>query len=184
MSDQLHVSVADLPSTQAATSYLGLRDQDGGLWFLYIDDSGSPVLTDVRPEGIDLASRQEFSWLRWLSPDGTAWYIWPSTYGSLFYDTARPAGQGTGALFPRWFSPGRLQWTLSVSDAPTLVIVGDAVVQLSLLSQPHSILACRTCQWVGELDRSNARRDQDGNPLHDRCPRDGSLFYPEDETEE
>lgn len=184
MSDQLHVSVADLPSTIAVTSYLAMLDQWGQVWFLLIDDTGSPVLTDTRPEGIDLASRQVFSWLRWQSPDGTSWYIWPSIFGTLFFSRERPMGEGTSMFFATWWSPGRRRWTVALSNDPALVMTGDAVVQLGLVSQPHSIMACRVCPWVGHVDRSNALRDIDGNPLVDRCPRDGTLFYPEDEGEE
>ena len=181
MSDQLHVSAAPLPVTQVVTSYLALSDQEGQLWFLWIDDSGTPVLTDSRPDGIDLASRQVFSWLLWPDLLGAWWYIWPSAAGTLNFSRERPMGQGTGTIFSTWWSPGRRRWTVSLSAAPALVIDGDSLVQVAAL---HSIMACPRCNWCGHLDRSNALRDEDGNPLLDRCPKDGTRFYPDIEADE
>lgn len=177
MSDLIHVNPLEYA---APATYLSLRDQMGGDWYLWIGEVGDPILSRQPPAGgFELASRRTFSWLRWKSASGTIWYLWPSTYGGLEFDQQRPSwGEGTGETWPVWWSPGKRQWAITVSDVPDLIITGDGLAQAAT---PHSVLACPRCSWVGHTDRSNARRDGDGNPLLGRCPRDGTPFYPEDD---
>jgi hypothetical protein len=181
MSDLLHVSAADLPPERAVTSYLSLLDQEGNPWFLFVNDLPTFVLADSRPSGIELASRQTFSWIYVVSPSRTGWYVYPSTYQSLLFSTDRPQGQGISATafgaFAYWWSPSRMLWTVSMTDAPDLVISGSGQIEMP---GTHTIRACRRCSWVGHVDRSNAKRDQHGQPLLNRCPRDGTPFDAED----
>ena len=104
-------------------SYITLRDQGGGTWYLYMDGlTGETTLTNTLPAGVNVAPGQSFYWLRWTSPGATNYYVFPALLadGSVelsISDTQPAVGTGTTQTL-ELRSRFRIPWFLSVTNIP------------------------------------------------------------------
>jgi hypothetical protein len=156
------------------TGYLVLRDQEGHRQYLWVNDVPTIVVDPASVVGVDLANGREFSWLLWAASSGALWYLYPAPFGGLFFSQARPGGSGTDTRFGPWVTPGNAVYQLTLTDVPSLTF---APATVSTYFDTSGLLRCRTCDWVGHLDRSNVVRRRDGTPDFTRCPADGSPLH-------
>ena len=167
-----------VPAAIPRLTYLRLFDTNEQLWYLYASAGGDITLSTLAPVGDVLTGPDTFYWLTLQTPTFVPWYVYPSaqTPGELVVASVPVSGH-PGVSYRTWVLSDGVdqQWLLGLSAAPDLMLTGGT----AYVNGSHRVRACPVCPWVGHVDKSNARRAQDGSLRLDICPRDGSRLIEE-----
>jgi hypothetical protein len=111
------------------TSYVILRDANGGLWYGFMDTTGELALRPVDgwPPGGTRLNPELWSWLQRVSPDLTVWYLSPDTNpaGGWIVSTIQPSGLGSSDEGLVWTSPDGLMWTIDLENSGEIALTSE-----------------------------------------------------------
>ena len=93
-----HETLSDFGTLTTSYDYFALKDQNGVIWYLWIDVAQSMGIGDTAPGDIngldpnDLTPATIPYWLKILADDtGVNMYLYPSIIGTIIIDTVQPA---------------------------------------------------------------------------------------------